>query len=140
MGYHSLTTTTHPSKVNLPFSGQQNTTRLSARKVSVAGRNRAQDPMLRDTTGYWGLFPPEQSGSGMIQISHIHLITRLTKSGATSPFPRITSGRARDSITPHGLSSDLPLLVIFILHSFRCFISRNARKELRLYFRLRNLH
>ena len=37
MGYHSFTTTTNPSNVNLPSSGQQSTARLSARKVSVAG-------------------------------------------------------------------------------------------------------
>jgi hypothetical protein len=54
VGYHSLTTTTHPSIVNLLFSGQQNTTLLSARKISVADGNRAQDPLLRDATGYWG--------------------------------------------------------------------------------------
>ena len=38
MGFHFLTTTTHPPNVNLPFSGQQVTARLSAHKVSVAGR------------------------------------------------------------------------------------------------------
>jgi hypothetical protein len=42
VGFHSLTTTTHPPNVNLPSSGQQVTARLSARKVSVAGGNRAQ--------------------------------------------------------------------------------------------------
>jgi hypothetical protein len=36
VGFHSLTTTTHPPNVNLPSSGQQVTARLSARKVSVA--------------------------------------------------------------------------------------------------------
>ena len=50
VGFHSLTTTTHPPNVNLPSSGQQVTARLSARKVSVAGGNRAQDPLVRDTT------------------------------------------------------------------------------------------
>jgi len=52
MGYHSLTTTTHPSKVNLPPSGQQSTARVSARKVSVAGRNRVQYPLVRDAKVY----------------------------------------------------------------------------------------
>jgi len=37
MGYHILTTTTHPSNVNLPSSGQQSTAWLSARKVCVNG-------------------------------------------------------------------------------------------------------
>ena len=37
MGFHSLTTTTHPSNVNLPSSGHQVTARLSARRISVAG-------------------------------------------------------------------------------------------------------
>ena len=37
MGFHSLTTTTHPPNVNLPSSGQQVTARLSARKVFVTG-------------------------------------------------------------------------------------------------------
>jgi len=50
VGFNSLTTTTHPPNVNLPSSGQQVTARLSARKVSVAGGNRAQDPLVRDTT------------------------------------------------------------------------------------------
>jgi hypothetical protein len=50
MGFHSLTTTTHPPHVNLPTSGQQVTTRLSVHKVSVTGGNRAQDPLVRDTT------------------------------------------------------------------------------------------
>jgi hypothetical protein len=48
MGFHSLTTTTHPP--NLPSSGQQVTARLSARKVSVAGGTRTQDPLVRDAT------------------------------------------------------------------------------------------
>jgi hypothetical protein len=43
VGFHSLTTTTQNS-------GQQSTARLSARRVSVAGGNRAQDPLVRDTT------------------------------------------------------------------------------------------
>ena len=56
MGFDSVTTTTHPPKVNLPSSGQQVTTRLSARKVSVIRGNRAQDPLVRDTTSaYWML-------------------------------------------------------------------------------------
>jgi len=50
MGFHSLTTTTHPPNVNLASSGQQVTARLSARKVSVTGEKRAQDPLVRDTT------------------------------------------------------------------------------------------
>ena len=50
VGFHSLTTTTHPPNVNLPSSGQQVTARLSAHKVSVTGGNRAQDPLVRDTT------------------------------------------------------------------------------------------
>jgi hypothetical protein len=37
VGFHSLTTTTHPPNFNLPSSGQQITARLSARKVSAAG-------------------------------------------------------------------------------------------------------
>ena len=44
MGFHSLTTTTHPSNVNLPFSGQQVTARLTARKVSVAGGTGPKTP------------------------------------------------------------------------------------------------
>jgi len=48
--YHSFTTTTHPSNVNLPSSGQQSTARLFARKASVAGGNRAQEPLVRDVT------------------------------------------------------------------------------------------
>jgi hypothetical protein len=51
MGYRSLMTTTHSSNVNLPSSGQHVTARLSTRTVSVAGGNRAQDPLVRDTTG-----------------------------------------------------------------------------------------
>jgi hypothetical protein len=50
VGFHSLTTTTHPPNANIPSSGQQVTARLSTRKVSVAVGNRAQDPMIRDTT------------------------------------------------------------------------------------------
>jgi hypothetical protein len=50
VGFRSLTTTTHPPNVNLPSSGQKVTARLSARKVSVTGGNRAQDPLVRDTT------------------------------------------------------------------------------------------
>ena len=50
VGFHSLTTTTHPANVNLPSWGQQVTARLSDRKVPVAGGNRAQDPLVRDTT------------------------------------------------------------------------------------------
>jgi len=49
VGINSLTTTTDPPNVNLPSSGQNFTPRLSARKVSVAGRNRAQDPLVRNT-------------------------------------------------------------------------------------------
>jgi len=47
VGFHSLTTTTHPQNVNLPSSGQQVTARLSARKVSVAGGGgaRPHDPL-----------------------------------------------------------------------------------------------
>jgi len=41
VGFHSLTTTTHPPNINLPSSGQQVTARLSARKVSVAGAGGA---------------------------------------------------------------------------------------------------
>jgi hypothetical protein len=52
VGYHSLTTTTRPSNVNLPSSEQRSTARLSARKVSVVGRNRAQDPLVMDDTIY----------------------------------------------------------------------------------------
>ena len=36
MGFHSLTTTTHPPNVNLPSSGQQSTARLSAHKRSFS--------------------------------------------------------------------------------------------------------
>jgi hypothetical protein len=43
VGYHSLTTTTHSSDVNLPSSGQHITAWLSARTVSVARGNRAKD-------------------------------------------------------------------------------------------------
>jgi hypothetical protein len=50
VGFHSLTTTNHPLNVNLPTSGQQVTAPLSAHKVSVTGGNRAQDPLVRDTT------------------------------------------------------------------------------------------
>jgi len=50
VGFNSLTTTTHPPNVNLPSSGQHVTARLSARKVSVAEGNRAQDPLVRETT------------------------------------------------------------------------------------------
>jgi len=51
VGFNSLTTNTHPPNVNLPSSGHHVTARLSVRKVSVAGGNRAQDPPVRDTTG-----------------------------------------------------------------------------------------
>jgi len=44
VGFHSLTTTTHPPNVNLPSSGQQVTARLSARKVSVAGEKQGPRP------------------------------------------------------------------------------------------------
>jgi hypothetical protein len=44
VGFHSLTTTTHHPNVDLLSSVQQVTARLSARKVSVAGANRVQDP------------------------------------------------------------------------------------------------
>jgi hypothetical protein len=50
VGYHSLTTTTHSSNVNLPSSGQHVTARLSARTVSVAGGNSVQDLQVRGTT------------------------------------------------------------------------------------------
>jgi len=53
VGFHSVMTTTHPPYVNLPSSGRQVTAWLSARKVSVAGGNRAQDPLVRDTTLYY---------------------------------------------------------------------------------------
>jgi hypothetical protein len=99
VGYHSLTTTSHPSNVSLPSSRQQSTARLSARKVSVA---RATGPKTLWTWTLQGtriVFPPEQSGSGMIPISHIHLITRLTNSEATPPFPPITSWRVLDNVT-----------------------------------------
>jgi hypothetical protein len=52
VGFHSLTTTTHPPNVNLPSSGHQVTARLYARKVSVARRNSAQDPLVRGTLHY----------------------------------------------------------------------------------------
>jgi len=48
VGYHAFTTTTHPSNVKLPSSGQQSKVWLYARKVSVAGGNRAGDPLVRD--------------------------------------------------------------------------------------------
>jgi hypothetical protein len=44
VGFHSLTTTTHPPNVNLPSSGQEVTARLSARKVSVAGAEQGPRP------------------------------------------------------------------------------------------------
>jgi hypothetical protein len=50
LGFHSLTTTTHPSNVNLPYSEQQFTARLSAPKVSITVGNGAQDALVRDTT------------------------------------------------------------------------------------------
>jgi len=50
VGFNSLTIITHPPNVNLPSSGHHVTARLSARKVSVAGGNKAQDPLVRDTT------------------------------------------------------------------------------------------
>jgi hypothetical protein len=50
MGYPSLTAITHPPNVSVPSSGQQSTSRLSPRRVSAAGGNRAQDPLVRDTT------------------------------------------------------------------------------------------
>jgi len=53
VGFNSIMTTTHPPNVNLPSSGQQITDWLSARKVSVAGGNRAQDSLVRDTTAGW---------------------------------------------------------------------------------------
>jgi len=37
VGFHPLTTTTHPPNIKLPFSGQLVTSRLSAHKVSVTG-------------------------------------------------------------------------------------------------------
>jgi len=48
-----LTTTTHPTHVNLPSSGQQSTVRLSARKAFVARGEggQGQRPLVRDTTG-----------------------------------------------------------------------------------------
>ena len=51
VGFHSLTTTTHPPNVNLPSSGQQVTARLSARKVSVGGGGSPQHPLIRDSIG-----------------------------------------------------------------------------------------
>ena len=62
MGYHSLTTTTHPLNFNLPSSWQQSTTRLPARKVSVGWGNRAQDPLVRDATRV--KHPSHNSGYG----------------------------------------------------------------------------
>jgi len=44
VGFHSLTTTTHPSNVNLLSSGQQVTARLSARKLSLAGGEQGARP------------------------------------------------------------------------------------------------
>jgi len=50
VGFYSLTTTTHPPNVNLLSSGQQVTARMYACEVSVTGGNKAQDPLVRDTT------------------------------------------------------------------------------------------
>ena len=50
VGFHSLTTTTHPPSVKLPSSGQQVTARLSAHKVSVAGGK--QGPRTPDQGHY----------------------------------------------------------------------------------------
>ena len=50
MGFNSLTTTTHPPTSNFHLQGSKLPLGLSARKVSVAGGNRAQDPLVRDTT------------------------------------------------------------------------------------------
>ena len=44
VGFHFLTTTTHPPNVNLPSLGQQVTSRLSAHKVSVAGGGGGTGP------------------------------------------------------------------------------------------------
>jgi len=44
VGFQSLMTTTHPTNVNLPSSGQQVTARLSPRKVSVTGGEQGPRP------------------------------------------------------------------------------------------------
>ena len=53
-GFHSLTTTTHPPYVNLPYSGQQVTARLSTRKVSVTGGKQGPRPSGQ---GRYNTFP-----------------------------------------------------------------------------------
>jgi len=50
VGFHSLKTTTQPPNVNLPSSGQQVTSRLSARKFSDAGGE--QGPKLTGQGNY----------------------------------------------------------------------------------------
>jgi len=49
VGFNSSTTTTRPPNV-VPSSGQQVNPRLSAGKVSIAGENRAKDPLVMDAT------------------------------------------------------------------------------------------
>jgi hypothetical protein len=74
VGIHSLTTTTHHPRVNLPSSGQQVTARLSAHKVSVTRGNRAQDPLVRDTTkdneGHRDELIPEHDSENVDTIVH----------------------------------------------------------------------
>jgi len=61
VGFNSLTTTTHPQNVNVPSSGKQVTTRLSARKVSIAGGTGPKTP--------W---------SGTLQNTHTHTHTHTS--------------------------------------------------------------
>jgi hypothetical protein len=68
MGYHSLMTTAHSSNINLPSSGQQVTARLSAHKVPVIRGNRAQDPLVRDTTKHVILLSLQYASSKLINL------------------------------------------------------------------------
>jgi len=69
VGFNSLTTSTHPQNVNVPSSGKQVTTRLSARKVSIAGGTGPKTP--------W---------SGTLQNTHTHTHTHTHKYKRTLLF------------------------------------------------------
>jgi len=113
VGFHSLTTTTHPPNVNLPSSGQQETARLSARKVSVVGREEGEQG-------------PRSPGQGHYSCSRVQL-------DACRKLDKVTGGNINGQVS--GLTS---LLVgFFTLEVGTDRLCRNIGKQLP-HYSLRN--